>query len=64
VVGAGTAGCTVSAKLAYRYGANNVTVLESADVSQSRSNATGVYKNIFSFRNIIISLYGLSSEVA
>jgi NAD(P)H-hydrate repair Nnr-like enzyme with NAD(P)H-hydrate dehydratase domain len=32
VVGGGTGGCSVAAKLAFRFGAGSVTVLESADV--------------------------------
>lgn len=35
VVGGGTGGCSVSAKLAYRYGAGNIVVLDSAEVGGS-----------------------------
>lgn len=32
VVGGGTGGCAVAAKLSFRYGAGNVVVLDAADV--------------------------------
>lgn len=32
MVGGGTGGCSVAAKLAFRYGAGNVTVLDAAEV--------------------------------
>lgn len=55
VVGGGTAGCAVSAKLAYSLGANNVTVLESSDVSQSRSCVAGIATNIFFHLETLLS---------
>jgi choline dehydrogenase-like flavoprotein len=33
VVGGGTGGCSVAAKLSYRYGAGNVVVLDAAEVT-------------------------------
>lgn len=32
VIGGGTGGCSVAAKLSYRYGAGNVVVLDAAEV--------------------------------
>ena len=43
VVGAGTAGAAVSAKLGYRLGENNVIVLESSDVSLKFVKVTKVH---------------------
>lgn len=37
VVGGGTGGCSVAAKLSYRYGAGNIVVLDSAEVRKSES---------------------------